>query len=106
MKTALFVAAFALAVLAFSARAEDQPAASQWVVTFGCQKCTFNNGGDQCAPAAKTADGKVYVLGMDPQFANYHTSAGLYVVKGTLLADGKTIKVASITKKDMVDLQK
>jgi len=86
-------------VLTFASRAEDAQRAVEWSMEVGCQHCHFSEETgiktcvQNCGPAGKY-EGKVYFLkgATSKEFGK----GGIWLVKGTLSDDGKTVTVTEM----------
>jgi hypothetical protein len=104
----LLAVPFAMAlILSTSVRAEEKEAKEakkdgEWTGTLGCGHCAFSKetAAKGCCAAAKIGD-KVYLLkGDKAPGEDVFYNGGQYVIKGTISADGKSIEVTEIKKKE------
>ncbi|HEY3320036.1 MAG TPA: hypothetical protein VGP72_06200 [Planctomycetota bacterium] len=104
MKYAFFLMAsvtLSLVIASYVRADEKEAKAGEWTVTVGCAHCNYSKdtGAKSCAPAAKTADGKIVLLKGDALKDVKYKEGGEYVVKGKISEDGKSIEVTEIKKK-------
>jgi hypothetical protein len=102
MKRALlFAVPFALAlVLSSGARADEKEAkVEEMTMTVGCGHCNFSKetGKTACCAAGKAGD-KVFVL--TGKVTEDFKKGGEWTVKGKVSADGKSVEVVEMVKKE------
>jgi hypothetical protein len=102
MKRALlFAVPFALAlILSSGVRADEKEAkVEELTLTVGCGHCNFSKetGKTSCCAAGKAGE-KVYLL--TGNVAKEYKKGGEWIVKGKVSADGKSLEVVEMKKKE------